>query len=154
MIWTPPLATPRSTDAVTPNSNAASTIFSPAVSSCRWKKPPPPKMPTDSRNGCGRSDTLKSSDGRPSRNGSVSAGAEADILEREDANGDRRQREREAGADARWATIEARPSPNRSGGIALRSSSTNCQIAGERQRVLRIELDLDVRLLTGFATRR
>ena len=89
---------------VAPNSNAASTIFKPAVSSCRWKNPPPPKM-RDRQQERMRALGDVEVERRPAvEERQRERGAEADVLEREHADGDRRQRERKAGANARRAT--------------------------------------------------
>src|ERR1043165_1944872 len=103
---------------------AASSSLRPAVSSCRWKKPPPPKIATVSRNGCARSETLKSKTGLPSRNGSVSAAPRLTSLSAKTpiASG--------GSATAKPARMPVGdrsrlgPSPNRPRGMALRSSST------------------------------
>ena len=73
-------------------------------------------------------------------------GAQADVLQREHADRDRRQREREAGPDAGGRQVEARALAEQVGRDDLAQFLDELQVAGEGQRILRIELDRDVGL--------
>ena len=80
MMCTSPLATPMSSAAVAPNSKAASSSRMPSVSSSRWKKPPPPKIITASRNGLSRLAKPNSTTGLPLMNGMVRPAEKATFL--------------------------------------------------------------------------
>ncbi len=137
MMWTSPLATPISSAAAAPNSSATSSAFIPAVSSWRWKNPPPPKMATASRNGCGRSEMLKSKTGLPSRNGNVNAAPSFTSfkVKTPTVSGGKAKANPARMPNGSVIRSSEGPSPKRPGGMALRISSMNTRSPPKRSGV-------------------
>ena len=99
---------PRSMASRAPASSAISSSSRPSGLTRRPTKPPPPMNVTVSANGCSRVQKLNPTVRCSPRNGHVAVGAQADVLQGEHADGDVRQREREAGAHAIGRHVEER----------------------------------------------
>ena len=147
MMCTPPLATPRSIDAVAPNSKRRLDDLHAGGVELQVEEA---AAAEDADREQERMRPL--GDVEVERRPAVEERqrqrrAQAHVLQREHADGQRRQREREAGADARRRDVEARARRRKIGRDGVADLLDELQVAGELQRHGRVELDRDVGLL-------